>query len=143
MKKTTLLAVAFAAIMLAAMSYAACKDGTLSIPLNTVAVTNTVTFAQYGATLDRIVLKNSGAYATDVTISAVDIAGVAGATLLEKTEIAASASLEVIPTRNLVMPDGTTNLVQHTIRDLQFIVAAGNDSTNTTVGAIQYFVISP
>jgi len=143
MKKTTLLLAAFAAIMLAAMSYAACKDGTLFIPLNTVAVTNTVTFAQYGAKLDRIVLKNSGAYATDVTISAVDIAGVAGATLLEKTEIAAAASLEVIPTRNLVMPDGTTNLVQHTIRDLQFIVAAGNDTTNTTVGAIQYFVISP
>ena len=119
------------------------KDGTLSIPLNTVAVTNTVTFAQYGAKLDRIVLKNSGAYATDVTISAVDIAGVAGATLLEKTEIAAAGTLEVIPTRNLVMPDGTTNLVQHTIRDLQFIVAAGNDTTNTTVGAIQYFVISP
>jgi hypothetical protein len=143
MKKTMLLMAAFAAIMLTATVYAACKDGTLSIPLNTVAVTNTVTFAQYGAKLDRIVLKNSGAYATDVTISAVDIAGVAGATLLEKTEIAAAGTLEVIPTRNLVMPDGTTNLVQHTIRDLQFIVAAGNDSTNTTVGAIQYFVISP
>ncbi len=143
MKKTTLLVAAFAAIMIAAMSYAACKDGTLLIPLNTVAVTNTVTFSQYGAKVDRIVLKNSGAYATDVTISAVDIPGVAGAALLPKTEIAASASLEVIPTRNLVMPDGTTNLVQHTIRDLQFIVAAGNDSTNTTVGAIQYFVISP
>jgi len=143
MKKTTLLLAAFAAIMLAAMSYAACKDGTLLIPLNTVAVTNTVTFAQYGAKLDRIVLKNSGAYATDVTISAVDITGVAGAALLEKTEIAAAGTLEVIPTRNLVMPDGTTKLVQHTIRDLQFIVAAGNDTTNTTVGAIQYFVISP
>ena len=143
MKKTTLLVAAFAAIMIAATSYAACKDGTLLIPLNTVAVTNTVTFSQYGAKVDRIVLKNSGAYATDVTISAVDIPGVAGAALLPKTEIAAAASLEVIPTRNLVMPDGTTNLVQHTIRDLQFIVAAGNDSTNTTVGAIQYFVISP
>lgn len=143
MKKTTLVMAAFAAIMLTATVYAACKDGTLSIPLNTVAVTNTVTFAQYGATLDRIVLKNSGAYATDVTIAAVDITGVAGAALLAKTEIAASASLEVIPTRNLVMPDGTTNLVQHTVRDLQIIIAGGNDDTNTTVGAIQYFVISP
>lgn len=143
MKKTTLLVAAFAAIMIAAMSYAACKDGTLLIPLNTVAVTNTVTFSQYGAALDRIVLKNSGAYATDVTISAVDIPGVAGAALLEKTEIAPAGTLEVIPTRNLVMPDGTTNLVQHTVRDLQIIIAGGNDSTNTTVGAIQYFVISP
>jgi hypothetical protein len=143
MKKITLTLTALAVIMLAVASFAAVKDGTLNIPLNTVAVTNTVTLAQYGAALDRIVILNSGAYATDVTISAVDIAGVAGAALLAKTEIAAAASLEVVPRRNVVMPDATTNLAPYTVRDVRFIIAGGNDDTNTTVGAIQYFVISP
>jgi hypothetical protein len=143
MKKLTLTLAAVAVCMVAAISVAAVKDGTITIPLNRVAVTNTVTVSQYGTALDRFVLLNSGAYATDVTVSAVDITGVAGAALLAKTEIGAAASLEVLPTRQLIMPNGTTNLLPRTIRDVQIICAGGNDDTNTTVGAIQYFIISP
>lgn len=142
MKKLMLLSAIVAALcvnLAPSTALAVNADVIVTLPLDSIAVTNTITIPA-GMAIDHLVIKNQAAFSNTVSLVAYD-ADVVGATLYSGTILAATGSAYTYPVR--AMDDGMRTQALYTVKQVRCIVTSASGSTNATTGLVRILLQSP
>lgn len=137
MKKYMLAAVILGCVMsLPQQAGAANADVTVTLPLNTIAVTNLITVPA-GMAVDHLVINNEAAFSNTVAVAIYD-ANVVGATLYSGALAAATGSAYTYPLRAAAYGSQTQDF--YTVKTVRCIVTSTSGATNTTTGPVKILI---